>query len=64
VSGLSTEKREQENNMARYIDFRKHSYMQLKTEARQQMALISRSRMSRRGGRGSAVGQPFYASFI
>jgi hypothetical protein len=50
--------------MARYIDFRKHSYMQLKTEARQQMALISRSRMSRRGGRGSAVGQPFYASFI
>ena len=50
--------------MARYIDFRKHSYMQLKTEARQQMALISRSRMSRREGRASAVGQPFYASFI
>lgn len=49
--------------MTQYTEFRKGRYMRLKNEARQQMALISQSRMRRQGGKGTAV-QPFYTKFI
>ena len=44
------------------IFFDKWVYKQLKNEARQQMALISRSRKGHRAGNGAAS-QPFYARF-
>jgi hypothetical protein len=46
------------------IFFDKWHYQQLKSEARQQMELIRRSRKGKRGGRGGTVGQTFYAMFI
>ena len=49
--------------MTQYTEFRKGRYMRLKNEARQQMALISQSRMRRQGGK-TGVSQPFYTKFI
>lgn len=49
--------------MTQYTEFRKGRYMRLKNEARQQMALVSQSRMRRHGGK-TGVSQPFYTKFI
>ena len=49
--------------MTQYTEFRKGRYMRLKNQARQQMALISQSRMRRQGGKGTAD-QPFYVQIL
>lgn len=41
----------------------KRLYDRLMIQARQQMALMNRCRMRRRGGKGTA-GQPFYVEFL